>query len=275
MNVPSVPYLVFFLMLSFNIASATGQSSKVPDIIFINGDIYTQATPARAQAIAVRDGRVVAIGSNDTVLKLKQKGTEVVDLGGHFVMPGFNDAHCHLASGGMRQLEVDLTGTKSLAEMQQRIARPRENSGPGGMDSGWRLGPHSMGQPAVADETGSRCGDEWASGNFRPSGRPHCGGELGGIAGWGCDRPDSSSAGREDRPRCPGTADGHRPGVGAGAGLFQGAVANPIPAPSRCGAGAGKCGSIGNHLGAGQFGLGRFPDLRRTGARGQADSQDQ
>ena len=131
MNVPSVPYLLFFLMLSFNIASATGQSSKVPDIIFINGDIYTQAMPARAQAIAVRDGRVVAIGSNDAVLKLKQKGTEVVDLGGHFVMPGFNDAHCHLASGGMRQLEVDLTGTKSLAEMQQRIAARAKTAAPG------------------------------------------------------------------------------------------------------------------------------------------------
>ena len=38
----------------------------MPDIIFVNGDIYTQATPARAQAIAVRDGRIVAVGSNDT-----------------------------------------------------------------------------------------------------------------------------------------------------------------------------------------------------------------
>ena len=46
----------------------------------------------------------------------------MVDLGGHFVMPGFNDAHVHLAYGGRQMLQVDLIGVKSLAEMQQRIA---------------------------------------------------------------------------------------------------------------------------------------------------------
>jgi predicted amidohydrolase YtcJ len=93
-----------------------------PDIIFINGDIYTQSIPARAQAMAVRNGRIVAVGSNDDIRKVKGGRTQVVDLGGHFVMPGFNDAHVHLAYGGREMLQVDLIGVKSLAEMQQRIA---------------------------------------------------------------------------------------------------------------------------------------------------------
>jgi predicted amidohydrolase YtcJ len=95
---------------------------EFPDLIFVNGDIYTQASPARAQALAVRDGRIVAVGSNDEIRKLKGAPTQVIDLGGHFVMPGFNDAHLHLAGGGKQLLEVDLVGTKSLADMQQRIA---------------------------------------------------------------------------------------------------------------------------------------------------------
>ena len=73
------------------------RSAKPPDTIFVNGDIYTQTTPARAQALAVSQGKVVSVGSNEEILRLKQKNTQVVDLGGHFVMPGFNDAHVHLA----------------------------------------------------------------------------------------------------------------------------------------------------------------------------------
>jgi predicted amidohydrolase YtcJ len=118
-----LPLLSLMLLNTTSFGSGAGASSKdAPDVIFVNGDIYTQAAPQRAQAMAVRDGRIVAIGSNDDIRKLKQGRTEVVDLGGHFVMPGFNDAHLHLAAGGLVHLEVDLVGSKSLAEMQQRIA---------------------------------------------------------------------------------------------------------------------------------------------------------
>ncbi|MGC2322818.1 MAG: amidohydrolase [Terriglobales bacterium] len=93
-----------------------------PDAIFLHGDVYTGVAGKRAQAIAVRDGRIVAVGSDADIQKLKGKRTQVVDLGGHFVMPGFNDAHVHLANAGFGKLTVDLTGVHSLAEMQERIA---------------------------------------------------------------------------------------------------------------------------------------------------------
>src|SRR5271165_389309 len=120
------------LLFLFSIAalnaplSATGKSTdQAPDVIFLNGDIYTQATitePARAQAMAVRDGHILAVGSNDEIRKLTGSHTQVVDLGGHFVMPGFNDAHVHLEEAGLELQSVDLRGTRSLQEMQQRIA---------------------------------------------------------------------------------------------------------------------------------------------------------
>ncbi|MFZ0705280.1 MAG: amidohydrolase [Candidatus Korobacteraceae bacterium] len=129
---------VAVLLLSF-VYMAFGSSSNAPDVIFLNGDIYTQATPARAQAMAVRDGRIVAIGTNDDVRKLKGGHAQVVDLGGHFVMPGFNDAHCHLQAAGFEQMEVNLVGAKSLQEMQQRIAE-RAKTTPAGdwiVGDGW------------------------------------------------------------------------------------------------------------------------------------------
>ena len=112
-------------------ASTAKTPAAAPDILFVNADIYTQAAPARAEAMAVRGGRVIAIGSNDDVRKLKGSHTQVVDLGGYFVMPGFNDAHVHLASGGFRHYEVDLTGSRSLQEMQQRIAEHVKILAPG------------------------------------------------------------------------------------------------------------------------------------------------
>jgi len=111
-------------------------TNDAPDAIFVNGDIYTQATPARAQALAVRAGRVVAVGTNDDIRKLRGGRTQVVDLGGHFVMPGFNDAHCHLASGGFEQMNVNLVGAKSLQQMQQRIADAAKAAAP----NDWILG---------------------------------------------------------------------------------------------------------------------------------------
>ena len=123
--------LTIAFVLTFAIAMYAQKPSS-PDLIFLNGDVYTGAdlgfggAPAkvypRAQAIAVANGRIVAVGSNQQVQALKGPKTQVIDLGGNFVMPGFNDAHTHMAQGGFEKMNVELVGTKTLAEMQQRIA---------------------------------------------------------------------------------------------------------------------------------------------------------
>jgi len=120
-----VSLCLFLLMTVRPFSGAHSGSTKVnddsPDTIFLHGDIYTN-TGIHAQAMAVRGGRIVAIGSDARIEKLKGKHTQVVDFGGHFVMPGFNDAHVHLANAGFEKLHVELAGLRSLAEMQQRIA---------------------------------------------------------------------------------------------------------------------------------------------------------
>jgi predicted amidohydrolase YtcJ len=122
--------------------TATTEAQNLPsrplaDVIFANANIYTGVVDTssshairRAEAIAVRDGRVEAVGQHDEIMKLKGPSTEVIDLGGHFVMPGFNDAHMHLANAGFQRLTVDLAGVKSLAEFRDRIRAPVQNAAP-------------------------------------------------------------------------------------------------------------------------------------------------
>jgi predicted amidohydrolase YtcJ len=79
------------------------------------------------QAIVVREGRIVAVGGNDVARSYTAART--VDLKGRLVIPGFNDTHIHLA--GQAQRHVNLAGTRSIKEIQQRILAKAEELGPG------------------------------------------------------------------------------------------------------------------------------------------------
>ena len=114
-----------------NMQNVYDQFRALPGTIFVNGDIYTQAKPARVQAMAVSKGCIVAVGSNDDIRKLKGEHTQVVDLGGRFAMPGFNDAHVHLEHAGLEALSVDLRGTGSLEEMERLVWSACKASAPG------------------------------------------------------------------------------------------------------------------------------------------------
>lgn len=128
------------MIAALSLATVSAQNSPSQpkaDIIFRNGNIYTGVVDTssfhaseRAEALAVRDGRVEAMGRDDEIMKLKGPSTEVVNLGGHFTMPGFNDAHLHLANGGFQRLTVDLVGVKSLTEFRDRIQARVPNAGP-------------------------------------------------------------------------------------------------------------------------------------------------
>ena len=122
------------------------QPAPKADSIYIHANIYTGVTGAssfrevqRAQAMAVRGDRIVAVGSETDVLKMKGPTTIVIDLTGHFVMPGFNDAHMHLTNAGFKKLTVDLTGCKSLEEFRERIRTRSEAAAPTEwiVGSGW------------------------------------------------------------------------------------------------------------------------------------------
>src|SRR5438045_1273078 len=93
----------------------------------------------REEALAVRGDRILAVGKIADLQKLKGEQTQMIDLDGRFVMPGFNDAHLHLDDAGMTKLSVDLTGVKSLDELRERLRKKVEQSKPGEWigGSGW------------------------------------------------------------------------------------------------------------------------------------------
>jgi hypothetical protein len=121
--------------------SATAQtlpSQPRADVIFLHANIYTgvAATSAfraieHAEALAILGDRIEAVGAEHDIIKLKGPATQVVDLGGHFMMPGFNDAHMHLANAGFQRLTVDLVGVKSLTEFRDRVRVRAETAEPG------------------------------------------------------------------------------------------------------------------------------------------------
>jgi predicted amidohydrolase YtcJ len=128
-----------FLLAAISTAVAQSLPTQPKaDVIFLHGNIYTGIadtssfhTNPRAEAMAVRDSRVAAVGRDDEILKLKGPATTVIDLAGHFAMPGFNDAHMHLANAGFRRLTVELGGVKSLTEFRERIRERVQTAGPG------------------------------------------------------------------------------------------------------------------------------------------------
>jgi predicted amidohydrolase YtcJ len=86
--------------------------------IFINGKFHTvdKSNPV-ASAVAIKDGRFVAVGSLEDALRHRGEATEVIDLNGRTVIPGLNDSHIHIIRGGlMYNLELRWEGVPSLAD---------------------------------------------------------------------------------------------------------------------------------------------------------------
>ncbi|MGW6535153.1 amidohydrolase [Streptomyces sp. NPDC055051] len=119
------------------------------DLVFTGGPVLT-LDPARSRAtsLAVTGDRITAVG-HDEVRELIGPGTEVVDLAGKLLLPGFQDAHIHAVGGGCELAECDLTGSVDAAEYLARIrayaeAHPDREWITGG---GWSLESFEGGLP--------------------------------------------------------------------------------------------------------------------------------
>jgi predicted amidohydrolase YtcJ len=93
------------------------------DVIFRGGAVYT-VDPARtwAQAVAVKGERIVSVGSDESVADLIGPKTEVHDLHGRMLLPGFQDAHVHPPSGGLEMLECNLSEVFTREDYERIVA---------------------------------------------------------------------------------------------------------------------------------------------------------
>jgi predicted amidohydrolase YtcJ len=107
-------------------------------MILHNGKIYTlDDSFSVTQAVSIRDGRILAVGSDRVILDT-YNAPEKIDLNGNCVYPGLIDAHCHFTGYGKNLLNADLTGTSSFEEIVKLlIRRHQENPGEWVLGRGW------------------------------------------------------------------------------------------------------------------------------------------
>ncbi|WP_137844078.1 amidohydrolase [Microbacterium sp. 2FI] len=121
------------------------------DLVFTGGPVFTANTVrSRASAVAVAKGRVVAVGGDD-VHELVGPKTEIVDLRGRMLLPGFQDAHVHPVWGGLDMLRCDLAELSTAAEYLEAIgeyaaAHPDDEWVLGG---GWQMSAFPGGTPTA------------------------------------------------------------------------------------------------------------------------------
>ncbi|WP_305824488.1 amidohydrolase [Massilia brevitalea] len=102
---------------------AAGLAQAQADLILTNGKIATMAREGEfVQAVAVKDGKVLAAGSNAEVLKLKTPATQLIDAAGRTVIPGLNDSHLHVIREGLNyNMELRWDGVTSLKRALQML----------------------------------------------------------------------------------------------------------------------------------------------------------
>jgi predicted amidohydrolase YtcJ len=112
-----------FLLLAAPVVAAPSSTAAPADRVYRNGVLFTaDAQHPSAEALAIRDGRIVYVGDNAGVGPFVGPGTVSVDLGGRFLMPGLVDGHVHPLEAGAQLLKCSLDYEPlTIAEMQQRI----------------------------------------------------------------------------------------------------------------------------------------------------------
>src|SRR4029453_15886953 len=112
--------------------AATPEPPAPADLILVSAKIWT-GNPAipEAEALAVKDGRIVAVGRGAEILKLKGPKTIVLEGQGRRVVPGLIDCHTHMSMGGLDLLAMHLRKTKDPAEFTGTVAAYAKKQPPG------------------------------------------------------------------------------------------------------------------------------------------------
>jgi len=99
------------------------------DLIFFNANVITlDSATEKARLVAVKNGRIQAVSSNDAVRDLKQKQTRLVDCGGKTLMPGFCDAHFHLWASASHLIHLDLSPQANVSSIADILGKIHEHS---------------------------------------------------------------------------------------------------------------------------------------------------
>src|SRR5436305_4200281 len=123
--------LILSLLLSFAFVPSAPTPASA-DVVFINGNIYTvNDKQPHAEAVAVKGGRIVFVGSNAAAKEFQAANTRVIDLHGATVVPGMTDAHHHLEGVGFREMTLNLEGITNLQDFLAKVKARVNQAKPG------------------------------------------------------------------------------------------------------------------------------------------------
>lgn len=146
----TLSFVCFGFFLAMGGFSAQTLPAEPVDLALINGRIWTGGDAnALVEAVAIRGNQIIRTGTTPEIRQLTGERTQIIDLAGRFAAPGFNDAHIHFLSGASGLSEIDLTGSKTVAEMLERIAdfAKKNPDRPWLTGRGWEYTPFPGGLP--------------------------------------------------------------------------------------------------------------------------------
>ncbi len=122
----------FLLLFPLLLLLSCQEEQKFADLIVTNANIYTvNTTQANADAMAVKDGKILAIGKAEEVNKFQGEKTQTVDAEGQFVMPGFIEGHGHFSSLGESLINLNFLKAKNWAEIVGQVKEAAAKAKPG------------------------------------------------------------------------------------------------------------------------------------------------
>ena len=123
---------VILFFLSCNTASSNSGTKEVAELVLNNAKIYTvNKNQPEAEALAVKDGKIVFIGTNKDVKNYIGDKTEVIDCKGQFVMPGFIEGHGHIHGLGASLINLNLMNVKNWDEIVAMVGEAVKKAKPG------------------------------------------------------------------------------------------------------------------------------------------------
>jgi predicted amidohydrolase YtcJ len=115
--------LFLAMLITTNAARAQRTARVTPaDILIVHAKIYTvDEKKPWAESLAIRKGKILAVGTDEQVERFRGIGTKLIDAGGKLALPAFTDSHIHMTDGGLSLKRVNLEDAKDLAEIQNRL----------------------------------------------------------------------------------------------------------------------------------------------------------
>jgi hypothetical protein len=124
MNFLKLTFLTIFYSFILIIYGCGGNNSQSADLVFTNGIVFTvDSLNTEAEAVAVKDGKIIFVGHNNAAKRFIGEQTKVIDLKGKMILPGFIDSHAHPISSYRYFFELNLYGLKLKEEIQNVIKK--------------------------------------------------------------------------------------------------------------------------------------------------------